>query len=84
MIVGASALEFSAVTADNHDAARLLADALVRAGKRRFVILAAPIAEITSKDRLDGFLQGLAEHGISVPESDIVHRPFSVTADMQT
>ncbi|MCA4131865.1 LacI family transcriptional regulator [Arthrobacter sp. M4] len=77
VIVGDSDLDFPAVTVDNHESSRLLADALARSGKRRFAILAAPPIEITSRDRVHGFLQGLAEHDIAVPESNVVHQAFS-------
>ncbi|MDR6144060.1 LacI family transcriptional regulator [Microbacterium foliorum] len=77
VIVGDSGLDFPAVTVDNHEAGRLLAGALARSGKRRFAILAAPSIEITSRDRAQGFLEGLAEHDIAVPESDVIHHAFS-------
>nr|WP_269778433.1 LacI family DNA-binding transcriptional regulator [Microbacterium sp. MAH-37] len=77
VIVGDSALDFPAVTVDNHEAGRLLADALARSGKRRFAILAAPPMEITSRDRVHGFLQGLSEHDITVPDADVIHQSFS-------
>ncbi|MEA5455230.1 LacI family DNA-binding transcriptional regulator [Sinomonas sp. JGH33] len=77
VIVGDSGLDFPAVTVDNHEASRVLAGALARSGKRRFAILAAPSNEITSRDRVEGFLEGLAEHDITVPESDVIHQAFS-------
>lgn len=77
VIVGDSSLGFPSVTVDNHEAARLLADSLVRSGKRRFAVLSGPTIEITSNDRLQGFLEGLSAHGIVVPASDIVSRAFS-------
>jgi LacI family transcriptional regulator len=77
VIVGDSSLDFPSVTVDNHDAARLLAVSLAKAGKKRFAVLSGPAIEITSRDRVEGFLEGLATHGISVPQRDIVSRPFS-------
>jgi LacI family transcriptional regulator len=77
VIIGDNDLGFPTVTVDNHRAARLLADGLVRAGRTRFAILSAPVAEITARDRVEGFLEGLADHGIVVDERDIVHTEFS-------
>jgi LacI family transcriptional regulator len=77
VIVGDSALDFPAVTVNNHEAGRLLADALARSGMRRFAILSGPPIEITSRDRVQGFLAGLAAHGITVPESDVIDQAFS-------
>ncbi len=77
VIVGDSSLGFPSVTVDNHEAARLLADALARAGKKRFAVLSAPEIEITSRDRVLGFLDGLAANDIAVRPEDIVHRAFS-------
>jgi LacI family transcriptional regulator len=77
VIIGDNDLGFPTVTVDNRGAARLLADGLARAGRRRFAILSAPAAEITARDRVEGFLDGLAEHGITVSEDDIVHTEFS-------
>lgn len=77
VVIGDSSLDFPSVTVDNHEAARLLADALARSGKKRFAVLSAPAIEITSKDRVEGFLEGLSSHGISVRPGDIVHRAFS-------
>ncbi|WP_139415678.1 LacI family DNA-binding transcriptional regulator [Agromyces laixinhei] len=77
VVVGDSSLEFPSVTVDNRVAARLLADGLARAGLRRFAILSAPASEITAHDRVDGFLAGLAEHDITVPRQDVIHRTFS-------
>lgn len=77
VVVGDSSLEFPAVTVDNREAAKLLAQALVRAGRRRFAIVSAPSSEITAHDRVEGFLEGLAAEGVNVASGDIVHRSFS-------
>lgn len=77
VIIGDNDLGFPTVTVDNHRAARLLADGLARAGRRRFAILSAPAVEVTARDRVEGFVEGLADHGIVVDERDIVHTEFS-------
>ncbi|WP_247048338.1 LacI family DNA-binding transcriptional regulator [Arthrobacter rhizosphaerae] len=77
VIVGDSSLDFPSVTVDNHEAARLLADSLAKSGKKRFAILSAPPIQITSRDRVKGFLEGLSSHEISVGQGDIVFRTFS-------
>ena len=77
VIVGDSSLDFPSVTVDNHEAARLLADSLAKSGTKRFAVVSAPAIGITSRDRVEGFLEGLSSHGISVPQRDIVYRTFS-------
>jgi LacI family transcriptional regulator len=77
VVIGDNDLEFPTVTVDNRGAARLLADGLARAGSQRFAILSAPAVEVTARDRVDGFLEGLAEHGIHVAPDDIRHAEFS-------
>lgn len=77
VIIGDSDLPFPSVTVDNRRAARILADGLARVGHRRFAILSAPPVDITARDRVDGFLEGLTDNGIEVDCADIVHRPFS-------
>lgn len=77
VVVGDSSLDFPAVTVDNTDAARLLAEGLADAGLRRFAVLSAPATEITARDRVEGFLAGLASRGLTVPRTDVIHRSFS-------
>ena len=77
VVIGDSSLDFPSVTVDNHEAARILAESLAEAGKTRFAILSAPAIEITSRDRVEGFVEGLSSRGITVAPRDIVHRAFS-------
>ncbi|MCH7231208.1 LacI family transcriptional regulator [Glycomyces sp. L485] len=76
VLIGDSDHDYSRVTVNNHDAAAALADELAAAGNRRFAILAGPEEQITSRDRVAGFLAGLARHGIEVPEELIFHHGF--------
>jgi len=77
VVIGHSALRFPSVTVDNREAAAALAEGLALAGHRRFAVVSGPDFEITSQDRVAGFLEGLDRHGISVLSGDVVHRSFS-------
>lgn len=77
VVIGDSDLPYPSVVVDNAAAARSLAIGLVDAGHQRFAIAAGPRDQITSRDRVSGFLDGLAERGIQVPDADIVHSEFS-------
>ncbi|CAH0148923.1 HTH-type transcriptional repressor CytR [Microbacterium sp. Bi98] len=77
VIIGDNELGFPTVTVDNHRAARLLAEGLARAGRRRFAVISGPAVEITARDRVQGFVEGLAEYDIHVDERDIIHTEFS-------
>ena len=78
-VVFVSQREFEYPTVDirNQDGARDLARTLTGLGYRRFAILAGPEHLMTGTQRVQGFLAGLAEAGISVPDSRIVRGPFS-------
>lgn len=73
VIIGDSDLDYPSVRVDSHQAAAELASHLVGAGRRRFGIIAGPDDQITSRDRVDGFLAGLAPHGLTVAPENIVH-----------
>lgn len=77
VLIGHSDLPFPSVVVDNAAAARSLAIGLVDAGHRRFAIAAGPGDQVTSRHRVFGFLDGLAERGIQVPEANIVNSEFS-------
>ena len=77
VLIGASELDYPSVTIDNRAAARRLAEALVDGGSRRFAIVAGPEDQITSRDRVEGFLDGLAGRGIQLPDALVVHAAFS-------
>src|SRR5699024_6162639 len=48
------------VAIDNATGASELADALLGLGYRRFAVLAGPPGHLTARERLDGFVSGLA------------------------
>jgi len=77
VLIGSSELDYPSVTIDNRGAAARLAEALVDGGSRRFAIVSGPRDQITSRDRVDGFLDGLAARGIEVAEDLVVHAEFS-------
>lgn len=77
VVIGDNELGFATVTVNNRAAARALAEGLVQAGRRRFAILTGPAEEVTARDRVDGFLDGLRAHGLDVSVGDIVRREFS-------
>ncbi|MGX9901440.1 LacI family DNA-binding transcriptional regulator [Arthrobacter sp. SA17] len=77
VVIGDSVFPFPSVTVDTRAAAATLARGLVATGYKRFAIVSGPADQVTSNDRLSGFLAGLDEMGISVPHDLIVHSGFS-------
>lgn len=77
VLVGDSELGYPHVTVDSHEAAVALASGLADSGLKRFAIVSAPKSQITARDRVAGFLEGLAGHGIEVARENIVHREFT-------
>ena len=77
VVIGDNELGFPTVTVDNRHAARLLAEGLVGAGRRRFALVSGPAGQITALERVGGFVEGLAHRGVAVDERDIVHTEFS-------
>lgn len=77
VVIGDSSLPFPRVTIDTARASAKFARALVGADAQRYGIIAGPENQITSRNRVAGFLDGLATCGI-VPESvPVVHQEFS-------
>lgn len=77
VLIGDTDLPYPAVTVDNRRAAARLAAGLADAGHRSFAVISGPTDQVTSRDRVEGFLEGLAERGIAVPDDDVIHAPFS-------
>jgi LacI family transcriptional regulator len=77
VLIGDSELAYPRVTVDNRGAAARLAMGLVDVGHRSFAVISGPTDQITSRDRVEGFLEGLAQRGITVPDRDVIHAPFS-------
>ncbi|WP_022887364.1 LacI family DNA-binding transcriptional regulator [Glaciibacter superstes] len=70
-------LPFDTVLLDNYGGARQLARALVDLGYRRFAAISGSESLLTARDRLTGFMDGLAEHALSIPTEHIVHTEFT-------
>ena len=70
-------LPFSTVLVDNYLGARRLANQLVEQGYRRFAAIGGSKALMTSRDRLAGFADGLAEHGIAIHPDHIGRGEFT-------
>lgn len=70
-------LPFDTVLLDNYGGGRRLAAALVGLGFRRFAVISGAPSLLTSQDRVVGFLDGLAEHDLTVPADRIVHSEFT-------
>jgi LacI family transcriptional regulator len=77
VLISQEGLPFSTVVVDNYLGARALANSLVAAGYRRFAAIGAARALVTSRDRLAGFADGLAEHGIAIHPDHIVRGEFT-------
>ncbi|WP_165962815.1 LacI family DNA-binding transcriptional regulator [Occultella glacieicola] len=67
----------------NKEGARSLAHALVELGHRTFAIAVGPTALVTVRDRVDGFRQGLADHGIEVAKDNLYPGDTSREAGMR-
>ncbi len=64
-------LPIDTVVPENRSGARDLVRQLVALGHERFAALAAPRTLLTSRDRLAGFRDGLAEAGLELPEERV-------------
>jgi LacI family transcriptional regulator len=77
VVVGQSSLGVDTVEPENDAGAWNLARALVGQGHQSFAVLAGPRESITARDRLTGFVGGLAADGIRVEPSSVVHGAFT-------
>jgi len=77
VLISQRELPFSTVVVDNYLGARKLANSLVDRGYRRFAAVAGERALITSRDRLSGFADGLAEHGIAIHPDHVARADFT-------
>jgi len=75
--IGQDLLGVDTIQPENAAGAHALARALAVQGHRRFAILAGPRELLTARDRVVGFLDGLAQWGISVDPDFIVPGAFS-------
>ncbi|TFD90627.1 LacI family transcriptional regulator [Cryobacterium lactosi] len=77
VLISQEGLPFSTVVVDNYLGARALANSLVGQGYRRFAAIGGARTLVTSRDRLAGFADGLAEHGIAIHPDHIVRGEFT-------
>jgi LacI family transcriptional regulator len=70
-------LPFDTVAIENRAGARALAEALVALGHRRFAVLTGPSTLLAATDRLAGFRQGLAAHGVELHAGDVITDEFT-------
>jgi len=77
VLVSQQTLPFATVQLGNAEGARALARALVEAGYRSFAVIAGDDRLLTSRERLSGFADGLAEHGIAIHPANIVRAEFT-------
>ena len=75
--ISQDAAPFATVLLDNRGGARDLAVALAGLGYRSVAVIAGPPEIMTAEERLDGFTEGLAEHGITLPPERIIHTDFT-------
>lgn len=77
VLVSRSDLPFETVDLDNFGGARRLGAAIARLGYRSFLVLGGEPELVATEDRVAGFRDGLAEHGIEVPDERVVFSEFS-------
>ena len=76
VVVSRTPMPFDFVDLDNFGGAHRLAAALTRLGYERFHVLGGDETLVTTHDRIEGFRAGLAEHGLSLPDSAITFSEF--------
>lgn len=77
VMISQGSLPFPTVQLDNRAGARALAEALVGLGYRRFAIIAGSSTLLTSVDRVAGFRDGLAAHGLMIDDALVVESSFT-------
>jgi LacI family transcriptional regulator len=75
--IGQDLLGIDTILPENAAGAEALGRALVVRGHRRFAVLAGPPGVLTARDRLAGFLAGLAAWSVGVDPRLIVHGAFT-------
>ena len=75
--VGQDLLGVDTILPENAAGAQALAHAMVALGHRRFAVLAGPRGLLTARDRLAGFLAGLAAWSVPLEAVRVIHGPFS-------
>ncbi|WP_026818670.1 LacI family DNA-binding transcriptional regulator [Arthrobacter castelli] len=68
---------FTTVQLENQAGAKALAEALVPLGYKKFAVITGPGNIRTGSERLRGFTEGLATHGVELDEESIIHASFT-------
>lgn len=77
VLVSQPELPFDTVLLDNYGGANQLADALFDLGYRRFAVLSGSPQLLSASDRVAGFTDALAGHGVTISTTHIVHAAFT-------
>jgi LacI family transcriptional regulator len=70
-------LPIDTVAPENRAGGRDLARQMIKLGHHRFAALTAPRTLLTSRDRLAGFRDGLAEAGLELPDDQVAEGAFT-------
>jgi LacI family transcriptional regulator len=76
-VISQPRLDADTIAIENRAGAQALATELCGLGYRRFAVFAGPRDLLTAADRLAGFKAGLAQAGIELPRSHVVHGEFT-------
>lgn len=77
VVIGRSELPFSSVVTDNRAAAAAFAERVCANRAGRVMVVAGPADQLTSRDRLAGFMEGAARAGVDIAADDILYEEFS-------
>jgi LacI family transcriptional regulator len=77
VLISRSDLPFETVDFDNHEGARQLARELAGLGYRRFLVLGSGTPLLSMQQRVEGFVAGLVESGVSDAGVRVHHPGFS-------
>jgi len=77
VVIGRHSGTFPSVQIDNIEAAKRAVEHLLKRGYREIACIAGPPSSTTSRDRLTGYCQALAENGLKYEPSWVVHADFT-------
>ena len=83
VVIGRHSLPFRAVVVDNVMAAREVTEYLLGKGHRRIGFISGSLLSTTSQDRLEGYKQALAFHGVPYDESLVSEADFKAQGGME-
>lgn len=77
VVIGHHEIPCSSVQIDNISGAIDATEHLISLGHRRIAHITGPLASATAADRLDGFRQAMAQHGLPMDESLVMESDFT-------